>query len=154
MKKPIKNLGKYPAKRLTGERIAMLKGGMEVMTASRSVASVMKDYEVEKLDAETELRAFGRIVVLLQNDPTFDVAEKACRASRRVWIAVDEEAWALGEHSEQSKKHREDALALIEKAVSLRTATLDAIPHAQRPKVGRFFDNFTARYGDIVGDAH
>jgi hypothetical protein len=114
--------------------------GEALMTASE-----FKDYHYEKLDAAKELGGFEKRIDSLRRLPSFKTAEDACAGSRRLLIAVQEEAWAFGENSEMVQEHRSHAIRLLETVLTLRDATLEKVRGSRNSDLRQFFHNIDVR---------
>lgn len=121
----------------------------ETMDAPDAVEE-LKDYEYERLDAVTEIRAFGRLIQVLERTPSSATAEALCLGSRRLRYAIREEPCEIDTGSVPTQQHRKKAVALLEQAVALRSSVLAAIPSKEHARVKRFFINITKRRNDLA----
>jgi hypothetical protein len=122
-------------------------------TLNNNPVARLPDYPFEKFDAGKELDALVTTMAQLRTKRNFGAAEAVCGVSRRMLIAIEEEAWALGANSRLSMQHRRQAVALLGEVGEYREAVLENSSPDARDKAARFFANIAARRTELAAKA-
>jgi len=116
----------------------------ELITAISSLPT----YEVERLDAASEVEHFTECLTNLVKSPGFKTAEATCLASQRVLYALDECKWR-----EPARKYEQiliKAEKLLGKVASLRNEAIHNTRASELERLNIFFHNIAHRHEELT----
>lgn len=110
--------------------------------------ATLPTYEVERLDAASEVEHFNHCLTNLARSPGFKTAEATCLASQRVLYALDECKWR-----EPSRKYEQSLLKaekLLGRVASLRDEATRGARASELERLNIFFDNIAHRHEELT----
>lgn len=116
----------------------------ELLTA----IATLPTYEVERLDAASEVEHFNECLTNLVKSPGFKTAEATCLASQRVLYALDECKWR-----EPSRRYEQSLLKaekLLGKVASIRGEAINSARASELERLNIFFDNIAHRHQELT----
>ena len=110
--------------------------------------AALPNYEVERLDAATELNRFGACLKAMGANAGHITAEAACIASQRVLYALDELKWSSqGSTYEHLLRKAEK---LLKSATQFQKEALAKAGKADAARVAIYFRNIARRHEELA----
>lgn len=122
----------------------------DMSTALNSISN-LPDYsdDVEHLDAAIVFEQFKSCVEDLESDPRYITAHAACKTSRRILYALEENAWQDGSSNVGYINRLEDVSALFRRALAMKNDALSGSAQEEREDVKTFLGNIAERYKEL-----